>query len=83
MEYILGVNGLVCGKRNVGKPGNCDGVMVLVKGLEVDQDLHLRRCSVCERQAQYRCFENGTMVRREKLDSFRRVVGQLLDAIDG
>ena len=79
----MGVNGLVCGKRNVGKPGKCEGVMVLVEGLEGAQDLQLRRCGVCERRAQYRCFENGTVVSRDRVKSFRRVVGQLLDAIDG
>ena len=70
-----------CGKRNVGKPGSCDGVMVMVEALQGDQDLHLRRCSVCERAGQYRCYENGTVVNREKVESFRRLVGRFLEEL--
>ena len=53
----------------------------MVEALQGDQDLHLRRCSVCERAGQYRCYENGTVVNREKVESFRRLVGRFLEEL--
>ena len=71
----------VCGKH-LGKVVPCAGEMIFDGVFPEDTDLHLRTCDVCGRRAQYRCYENGTMVARDKLESFRRLVVRFLDALD-
>lgn len=71
----------VCGKH-LGKVVPCAGEMILDGVFPAGTDLHLRICDVCGRRGQYRCYENGTMVTRVKLESFRRLVVRFLDALD-